>query len=266
MGAEHENRCVCACAGWRAGSCLGSSSVPVFPLGEGKGVVPPAGTDDHYLKVQEGGLQDHRAVGWLLLAKRNRIMSWHSACQGWMWAFGPCPVQEGWRSFAKWRCVLNRVAHTLQHTCHSGGLTKCFNRYASIHCQQVDYYVCVVVRWVFCAWWQGVTWRCSIPALPTSKACCSYLQNGVVPIVEPEILVLIGDHDLAVPVHYREGESARAQTYTTRENLTGSLCSTILAQMQALSSSTFLLNPRERACESDCIPLTVSTQPFRQGT
>lgn len=92
--------------------------------------------------------------------------------------------------FAKWRCVLKiseRTPSALAILENANVLA----RYASI-CQQVCGYVCEGGRWVPCAWWGEDS--LILPIAPP-KLLCSYLQNGIVPIVEPEILP-DGDHDL----------------------------------------------------------------------
>lgn len=74
---------------------------------------------------------------------------------------------------------------------------------------------------------ERVTWLSSI--LPTAhpKILCSYLQNGIVPIVEPEILP-DGDHDLKRCQYVTEKVSPHLGTdIYHRESLTGSLFPTV---------------------------------------
>ena len=115
--------------------------------------------------------------------------------------------------FAKWRCVLKiseRTPSALAILENANVLA----RYASI-CQQV----CVCVR----GGQMGA--RCLVgrglpglsPLLPTAplKLFCSYLQNGIVPIVEPEILP-DGDHDLKRCQYVTEKVSPHLGTDTAR--------------------------------------------------
>ena len=92
-------------------------------------------------------------------------------------------------------------------------------------------------RWAYvCVRWsdgcsvpggERVTWLSSILPPAPPKLLCSYLQNGIVPIVEPEILP-DGDHDLKRCQYVTEKVSPHLGTdIHHRENLTGSLCSTI---------------------------------------
>lgn len=84
------------------------------------------------------------------------------------------------------------------------------------------------------------------PPLPTAspKLLCSYLQNGIVPIVEPEILP-DGDHDLKRCQYVTEKVSPHLGTHILQGQADrGTQIPQSLAEMQALSPSTLLLDPR----------------------
>lgn len=169
----------------------GFSPLPVFSLQVDKGVVPLAGTDGETTTqgIQWRGLQNHRRIRWLMLTREGQGDEAGTMLAGLDGLSERCAqYKKDGADFAKWRCVLKiseRTPSALAILENANVLA----RYASI-CQQV----CVggLGGWMSALYLSNL-YRAFSSAPPTQL--CSCLQNGIVPIVEPEILP-DGDHDL----------------------------------------------------------------------
>lgn len=84
----------------------------------------------------------------------------------------------------------------------------------------------------------------SHPTTTLAKLLFSYLQNGIVPIVEPEILP-DGDHDLKRCQYVTEKVSLHLSTDTYhRDSLTGSLFPVPGSDADTFSKHFYFFNPR----------------------